>query len=139
MYISNLDYKLIVKMANSIYDDCNSNLIEELDLNQALDDLQQSSLEGTKLEVCSALEALYYIFSVLLSEVRQQKRETMSALFEANPKLAQEKSTLKEKLDADTEYANLHKNEELLFQFVEHVQNIKNNIIYLFKEENPLE
>lgn len=139
MYISNLDYKLIIKMANSIYNDCNSNLIEELDLNQALDDLQQFSLEGTKLEVCSALEALYYIFSVLLSEVRQQKRKTMSALFEANPKLAQEKSTLKEKLDADTEYANLHKNEELLFQFVEHVQNIKNNIIYLFKEENPLE
>lgn len=139
MYISNLDYKLIVKMANSIYEDCNSNLIDELDLNQALDDLQQTSIEGTKLDFCSALETLYYIFSVLLSEVRQQKRKTMSALFEANPKLAQEKSTLKEKLDVDKEYANLHKNEELLFQFVEHIQNVKNNVIYLFKEENPLE
>ena len=63
----------------------------------------------------------------------------MSSLFENNPKLAQEKSVLKEKLDADEEYARFHKNEEMLFQLTEHLQNIKNNIVYLYKEENVLD
>lgn len=137
MFISNLEIKLIERMANEIYSACNSNFITEDDLNLALSNLKNQNI--TKLEFCSNIETLYYIFSVILSEVRAKKREVMSSLFEQNPKLAQEKSVLKEKLDADEEYAQLHKQEELLFQFVEHMQNIKNNITYLFKEENPLE
>lgn len=137
MFISNLEIKLIERMANEIYSACNSNFMTEDDLNLALSNLKNQNI--TKLEFCSNIETLYYIFSVILSEVRAKKREVMSSLFEQNPKLAQEKSVLKEKLDADGEYAQLHKQEELLFQFVEHMQNIKNNITYLFKEENPLE
>lgn len=137
MFISNLEIKLIERMANEIYSACNSNFMTEDDLNLALSSLKNQNI--TKLEFCSNIETLYYIFSVILSEVRAKKREVMSSLFEQNPKLAQEKSVLKEKLDADEEYAQLHKQEELLFQFVEHMQNIKNNITYLFKEENPLE
>lgn len=137
MFISNLEIKLIERMANEIYSACNSNFMTEDDLNLALSNLKNQNI--TKLEFCSNIETLYYIFSVILSEVRAKKREVMSSLFEQNPKLAQEKSVLKEKLDADEEYAQLHKQEELLFQFVEHMQNIKNNITYLFKEENPLE
>lgn len=138
MFISNLEIKLIERMANEIYSACNSELMTEDDLSLALNNLKEMS-NTTKLEFCSSIETLYYIFSVILSEVRAKKRDVMSSLFEQNPKLAQEKSVLKEKLDADEEYAQLHKQEELLFQFVEHMQNIKNNITYLFKEENPLE
>lgn len=138
MFISNLDYQLIGRMATSIYNEFNSELITEDDIGQALTDLNQS-LEMSKFEFCSSIETLYYTYSVLLSEIRQKKREVMSALFEQNPKLAQEKSVLKEKLDADIEYAKLHNVEELLFQFTEHLQNIKNNVVYMFKEEEPLE
>ena len=138
MFISNLEIKLIERMANEIYSACNSELMTEDDLSLALSNLKEMS-NTTKLEFCSSIETLYYIFSVILSEVRAKKRDVMSSLFEQNPKLAQEKSVLKEKLDADEEYAQLHKQEELLFQFVEHMQNIKNNVTYMFKEENPLE
>lgn len=138
MFISNLEIKLVERMANEIYSACNSELMTEDDLSLALSNLKEMS-NATKLEFCSSIETLYYIFSVILSEVRAKKRDVMSSLFEQNPKLAQEKSVLKEKLDADGEYAQLHKQEELLFQFVEHMQNIKNNVTYMFKEENPLE
>ena len=100
MFISNLDYQLIGRMATNIYNEFNSELITEDDVGQALTNLNQS-LNTSKFEFCSSIETLYYIYSVLLSEVRQKKREVMSALFEQNPKLAQEKSVLKEKLDAD--------------------------------------
>lgn len=138
MFISNLEVKLIERMANEIYSACNSEFMTEDDLSLALDNLRET-VNTTKLEFCSSIETLYYVFSVILSEVRAKKRDVMSSLFEQNPKLAQEKSVLKEKLDADGEYAQLHKQEELLFQFVEHMQNIKNNVTYMFKEDNPLE
>lgn len=138
MFISNLEFRLIERMSNEIFSACNSELMTEDDLLMAIQNLKDNT-NTTKLEFCSSIETLYYIFSVILSEVRARKRDVMSSLFEQNPKLAQEKSVLKEKLDTDSEYALLHKNEELLFQFVEHMQNIKNNITYLFKEENPLE
>lgn len=137
MFISNLDYQLIGRMSTNIYNEFNSELITEEDIDQALTNLNQS-LTKSKFEFCSSIETVYYIYSVLLSEVRQKKREVMSVLFEQNPKLAQEKSVLKEKLDADIEYATLHKVEELLFQFTEHLQNIKNNVVYVFKEEDDL-
>lgn len=138
MFISNLDYQLIGRMAINIYNEFSSELITEEDVGQALTNLNRN-LNTSKFEFCSSIETLYYIYSVLLSEVRQKKREVMSVLFEQNPKLAQEKSVLKEKLDADIEFATLHKVEELLFQFTEHLQNTKNNVVYMFKEDEPLE
>ena len=139
MFISNLEYQLIGRMAVEIYNQHNSEIITEDDINAALKDLNETR-EETKYEFCSSLETLYYMYSVILSEVRQKKRELMSILFESNPKLAQEKSVLKEKLDADPDYALLHNTEELLFQFTEHIQNVKNSVVYMFKDgENPLE
>lgn len=139
MFISNLEYQLIGRMTVEIYNKYSSEIITEEDINTALKDLNETR-EKTKFEFCSSLETLYYMYSVILSEVRQKKRELMSVLFESNPKLAQEKSVLKEKLDADPDYALLHNTEELLFQLTEHIQNIKNSVVYMFKDgENPLE
>lgn len=139
MFISDLEYQLIGRMATEIYNKCNIEIITEDDISTALEDINKTKNEN-KYEFCSSLETLYYIYSVILSEVRQKKRELMSLLFESNPKLAQEKSVLKEKLDADTDYAILHNVEELLFQFTEHIQNVKNSVVYMFKDgENPLE
>lgn len=138
MYISNLELNLTDRMAREIFSACDSSFVSQDDIEQALQDVK-NTIDATKLEFCSNIETLDYLFSVILSEIRAKKRSVMSSLFEQNPKLAQEKSVLKEKLDADEEYAKLHYSEELLFQFTEHIQNIKNNVIYLFKEENPLE
>lgn len=139
MFISDLEYQLIGRMATEIFNKCNIEIITEDDISTALKDINRTKNEN-KYEFCSSLETLYYIYSVILSEVRQKKRELMSLLFESNPKLAQEKSVLKEKLDADPDYAILHNVEELLFQFTEHIQNVKNSVVYMFKDgENPLE
>lgn len=139
VFISDLEYQLIERMATEIYNKCNIEIITEDDISTALEDINKTKNEN-KYEFCSSLETLYYIYSVILSEVRQKKRELMSLLFESNPKLAQEKSVLKEKLDADPDYAILHNVEELLFQFTEHIQNVKNSVVYMFKDgENPLE
>lgn len=139
MFISDLEYQLIGRMATEIFNKCSIEIITEDDISTALKDINRTKNEN-KYEFCSSLETLYYIYSVILSEVRQKKRELMSLLFESNPKLAQEKSVLKEKLDADPDYAILHNVEELLFQFTEHIQNVKNSVVYMFKDgENPLE
>lgn len=138
MFISELEFKLIDRVSDEIFSSCGSSLVNKNDIKEAKQILKESN-EQSKLEFCSAIETLYYVFSVILSEVRQTKRQIMSSLFESNPKLAQEKSVLKEKLDADEEYAMFHKNEEMLFQLTEHLQNIKNNIAYLYKEENVLD
>lgn len=137
MFISDLNLKLIEKMSKNLQEQSNSSLIEDKDIYSALVNLKDANSNENydKYYLVSSLETLYYCFSVMLSEVRQKKREITTALFEQNPKLAQEKSVLKEKLDAEPEYAVLHKNEEQLFQFIEHIQNIKNNIIYLCKED----
>lgn len=137
MILSNLEIQMLDKMSNFIYNDCGSEIITVEEVRIAQENVEQSL--NNKFELCSALDTLYYCFSVMLSEVRQTKRNVMSALFSQNPKLAQEKSVLKEKLDADSEYANLHKKEDELWQFIEYVQNLKNNIVYMYKEENPLE
>ena len=139
MFISELEFKLIDRVSSEIFSSCGSCLVDKNYIKEAKQILKESN-EQSKLEFCSAVETLYYIFSVILSEVRQKKRELMSLLFESNPKLAQEKSVLKEKLDADPDYAILHNVEELLFQFTEHIQNVKNSVVYMFKDgENPLE
>lgn len=138
MFISELEFKLIDRVSDEIFNSCSSCLVDKNDVKEAKQLLKESN-EQSKLEFCSAVETLYYIFSVILSEVRQVKRQIMSSLFENNPKLAQEKSVLKEKLDADEEYARFHKNEEMLFQLTEHLQNIKNNVAYMYKEENVLD
>lgn len=140
MFVSKLEYKLIEKMANILYKDCNSNIVSLEDVTDALNYVVDTNNDDSRMNFCSALETLYYCFSVILSEVRQKKRSITTAIFSQNPKLAQEKSVLKEKLDAEPEYANLHRQEEQLFQFIEHIQNIKNNITYLYKEEEiPIE
>lgn len=131
-YLSNLETNLIVRMSNQIYNMCDSNLINKTELEEAQSNLKNSE---DKFIICSNLETLYYIHSVLLSEIRDKKRNVMSSIFEQNVKLSQEKSVLKEKLDAIPEYANLHKIEEMLFQLIEHLQNIKNNITFMLKED----
>lgn len=133
-YISQLEIKLIQRIIDNLYAEIGSNIILEDDIKLAKENLTKTY--DSKFECCSGLETIYYCFSIMLSEVRQKKREVTTAIFEQNPKLSQEKSVLKEKLDAEPEYAILHKEEEQLFQFIEHIQNIKNNIIYVYKEDD---
>ena len=135
MFVPELELNLIKRMSNKLMDDCSSELVSEDEVKQAQQILFESN-NCTKAEFCSSLETIYYIFSIILSEIRQQKREIMTAIFQTNPKLSQEKSVLKDKLDAEPEYAILHQKEELLFQFIEHIQNIKNNITYVYSKED---
>lgn len=134
MFIDKLEINLIQKVSDRIFDTFDSQLVCIDEILEAFENLKCYNNEEAKYEFCSALETLYYCFSVVLSDVRQNKREIMTALFQQNPKLAQEKSVLKDKLDAEPEYAKMHQLEEQLFQLVEHIQNIKNNVIYLYKE-----
>ena len=87
-----------------------------------------------KLIVVSTLETLHYCFSVILSEVRQIKRDILTGIFIQKPKLLEEKSVLEKKLDAEPEYAKYKEKEEYCFQFLEHISNIKNTITWLVKE-----
>lgn len=137
MYISKLEIKLIQKLSDTIYKQYPSEIITEEDINEAKNNLDESLSD--RFELCSALETIYYCYSVILSEVRDKKRKIMASLFEQNPKLSQEKSVLQEKLDANLEYANIHKIEEQLFQFIGHIQNIKNNIVYVYKVDSEVE
>lgn len=141
MLLSNIEYQLIRDMSKFLFNNCNGyfcndeNLMISLNqenLDYLLEELKNN--QNNKYELCSTLESIYYCYSIILSNVRYYKRNVMTAAFESNPKLAQEKSVLKEKLDAIPEYAILHKDEEQLFQFLEHIQNVKNNIIYLIKD-----
>lgn len=133
-YISQLEIQLIQRMIDNLYAEIGSDIILEDEIKLVKENLTKTY--DSKFECCSELETIYYCFSVILSEVRQKKREVTTAIFEQNPKLSQEKSVLKEKLDAEPEYAILHKEEEQLFQFIEHIQNIKNNINEYYKEDN---
>lgn len=81
--------------------------------------------------LCSTLETLYSIFSIILSEVRAKKRETLTSIFEVHPDLIKEKSTLEKKLDSIPEYANYKEKEEYLFQFLEHIKSVKETIRWL--------
>ena len=133
MYVgfSNLEQKLIFKVADRLYADCNSEIISKEDV---LDVKQAIITASNKFDICSALETLYYCFSVILSEVRQRKRETITAIFEQDKKIAEEKKALEKKLDSFPEYAELHRQEESIFQLLEHLNNIKTYINWLSEE-----
>lgn len=120
-------------MSNSIFNSNMSNFITELDLEEAQEQLKVAE---DRFALCSALEDLSYCFSVILSEVREEKREILSAIFEEKPKLAEEKSVLEKKLDAEPQYADCKKREEYLFNFINHLSNTKDNLTWLTKKED---
>ena len=130
--ISNVDLKLIEKLSNKIFNDCSSELIDKIEIDEIIETLKDNKTE--KLVVVSALETLHYCFSVILSEVRQIKRDILTGIFIQKPKLLEEKSVLEKKLDAEPEYAKYKEKEEYCFQFLEHISNIKNTIVWLVKE-----
>lgn len=134
--ISALDKKLINNMSNKIYSMVQSDIITREDIVEA-----QQSIEyaNDKLSICSALETMHYCFSVILTEQRQTKREVLFGIFEQKPNLANEKSVLEKKLDAEPEYARCKNVEDYLYQFTEHIMNIRNNINWLVKEDEHIE
>lgn len=135
MFISSLEYKLVERIAKEIFDFCDTELISITEIKETLDNIKNVT---DKFSFCSNFETLHYIYSVILAEVRKKKRSVMSVLFEQNPKLAQEKSVLKEKLDVDEDYAKLHHQEELLFSFIEHIENIIKSVTYMIKEDENI-
>ena len=130
--ISSLDLKLIKKLSDKIFSDCNSELIDKTEIDEVMETLKNNNID--KLIVVSTLETLHYCFSVILSEVRQIKRDILTGIFIQKPKLLEEKSVLEKKLDAEPEYAKYKEKEEYCFQFLEHISNIKNTIVWLVKE-----
>ena len=98
-------------------------------------EIYHSNVDNNKFDLCVGLDTLHYCFSTILSQIRQTRREITKAIFAENPKLSQEKSVLKEKLDVYPEYAAVHEKEEMLFQLIEHIANLKNNIVWLLKSE----
>lgn len=133
MFLSQLEINLLIKMSNKIYGFVDeSEIISEEEIKEAQESINNAT---TKFDLCSALEVMNYCFSVLLSEIRSKKREILTGIFESKPKLAEEKSVLEKKLDAEPEYAKYKEKEEYLFQFIEHINNVKNNLVWLIKEE----
>lgn len=130
--ISSLDLKLIKKLSDKIFSDCNSELIDKTEIDEVMETLKNNKID--KLIVVSTLETLHYCFSVILSEVRQIKRDILTGIFIQKPKLLEEKSVLEKKLDAEPEYAKYKEKEEYCFQFLEHISNMKNTITWLVKE-----
>lgn len=132
LVLSELDIKLIKTMSNRIFNLFSGDIITESDITDAQ---QQIDCANDKLSICSAIESMHYCFSVILTEVRQTKRDVLRGIFETKPDLAKEKSVLEKKLDAEPEYARYKQIEEYLFQFLEHLTNISNNIKWLVKDE----
>lgn len=134
LIISDLEYNLIESMSYRLYNltYMYGDIITEQYVTDALNLLKESV---DKLELCSNLDTIYYLFSMLLSQVRQRKREEITAIFASDKKIAEEKKALEKKLDSVPEYAELHYKEECLFQFIEHIASIKNNIVWLLKED----
>lgn len=133
MFLSQLEINLLIKVSNKIYSFADeSEIISEEEIKEAQELINNAT---TKFDLCSALEAMNYCFSILLSEIRSKKREILTGIFESKPKLAEEKSVLEKKLDAEPEYAKYKEKEEYLFQFIEHINNVKNNLVWLIKEE----
>lgn len=134
MYLSQLEYILLSKMSEKIINDVDdSEIITEKEIKEILNLINDAQ---NKYELISALDTLNYSFSVLLSEIRVKKRNVLTGIFEIKPKLAEEKSVLEKKLDAEPEYAKYKEKEEYLFQIIEHINNLKNNITWLIREEN---
>lgn len=140
MLLSRLELKLILRIIDKLEKFTETedikNLIQDCKLElQNINDTP-SLLEITtenKYYICSILDTLYSVFSLLLSEVRIDKRQTLTSVFETHPKLLEEKSVLERKLDAIPEYAKCKEKEEYLFQFLEHIKSVKENIIWLVK------
>lgn len=137
MLIDELSMNLIKKTTNNILENCHY-LGYDLD-NKDIDIIEyidSNLITDQKFDLCMVLDTIQFYFSTILTEVRQSKRSITTNIFIDNPKIAQEKSVLKEKLDSFPEYASVHKLEEMLFQYIDYIGNIKNNIIYLYKEED---
>ncbi len=134
MFISKLENDLLSRISDDLFYSCGgSEIVNQDDIDLARQQINEAT---DKYEFCNALDSLHYCFSIILSETRQQRRELITAAFQDNPKLSQEKSTLKEKLDAIPEYGKVHKNEEMLFQYLEYIESLKNNVVYMYKDEN---
>lgn len=132
--ISTLEIKLIQKTISKLYQEtkCNVNdIITDEDITDLLDQLQNIE---TKFDLCSTLESINYVFSIILSEIRQEKRNVVNAIFQTKPKLAEEKSVLEKKLDAEPEYSALKTQEEYLFNFLNHLKEVKNTVTWMVKE-----
>lgn len=137
MLIDELSINLIKRTTDNILEYCHYlgfdldnkdiNIIEYIDSSLVIDQ---------KFDLCVTLDTIQFYFSTILTEVRQNKRNITTSIFSDNPKIAQEKSVLKEKLDSFPEYACIHKLEEMLFQYIEYIGNLKNNIVYLYKEDD---
>lgn len=131
--LSKLDKKLIYTMSDRIFKLFSGEIITKDDITEAQ---QQIEYADDKLSICSAIESMHYCFSVILTEVRQVKRNVLKGIFDTKPDLAKEKSVLEKKLDAEPEYAKYKQIEEYLFQFLEHLTNILNNVKWLIKDED---
>lgn len=130
--LTELDKRLINTMSNKLFDLYSGEIITKDDV---VDAQQQINCANDKLSICSAIESMHYCFSVILTEVRQVKRDVLRGIFETKPDLAKEKSVLEKKLDAEPEYAKYKQIEEYLFQFLDHLTNTLNNIKWLVKDE----
>lgn len=128
--LSNLELGIIDKLSSKLYNDNDNEFVSKDEIEECKQILHDAT---NRYEICSALETLRYCFSLILSEVRDKKRSVITAVFEQKPKLAEEKSVLEKKLDAVPEYAKYKKQEELLFQFIEYISNIENNITWILK------
>lgn len=131
-FLSELEINLIVRMSKLICNITDSKLVTNSDIDDALNLIETSN---SKYDICSSLDSLYYCYSIMLSEVRSIKRQVVTGIFQDKPKLMDEKSVLEKKLDAIPEYAKYKQYEEYIWQFLEHITNIKNNINWLIKEE----
>lgn len=131
-YISELDSKMINRISDKIYTLIGNKGIDKKDI----DELQKAIAFSTnKYDICSALETLHYYYSVMLTDIRHRKRLALSGIFSQKPKLMEEKSVLEKKLDAEPEYAKYKEIEEYLFQFLEHIVELKNLIVWQYKED----
>lgn len=130
--LSELDVDLVKRTSNLI----EKNLIK---YNIETQDIWSNSdinlLSDDKFQVCLNIETIYYYYSTILTEIRNKKREITSSLFKKIPALLNEKSVLEKKLDADPEYAEIKMYEEYLFQFLEHLREVKSIITWQYKEE----
>ena len=122
-------------MCNFIYNLHHSKLIDYVDINFTIQEIKTTNDRNNKFEFLSNIDLLYYQYSIILTEVRELKRSVMQAIFSENSKLFSEKSVLEKKLEANKEYSDVKQTEEYLFQFLEHIDKIKNNIVWLLKED----
>lgn len=130
--LSKLDKTLINTMSDKIYNAFSGEIIKKDDVIEAQ---QQIEYATDKYSICAAIESMHYCFSIILTEVRQIRRKILTGIFEDKPDLLKEKSVLERKLDAEPEYAKYKEIEEFLFQFIDHLDNVRNNINWLIKEE----